>query len=218
MNFCVMSDLLNEYFRASSQISVEKCWFEDCHQIVPIFSYFCFHHPVIALGRWIDRPRKPTVVDYANAAWFLETWRLLLNLFEATKKDTQKLSRNSGAVAKTLERSGERFYRFCVSPSCLSTQEASWISKAFLREVPFSRLTGEDLHLSYMVRKVLGHRAFQLVSPCSCHPSWRHWRLRFVTVFLVYQTVKRLHVSLTKTTFAGVHGGIHDHSYFLHKA
>ncbi|CAK9033533.1 unnamed protein product [Durusdinium trenchii] len=57
------------------------------------------------LARWINRPKKPTVVDYANAAWFLE---------------------------------------------------ASWISRAFLREPPPSKLTGEDLHLSYMVRKVLG--------------------------------------------------------------
>lgn len=42
-------------------------------------------------AHWIDRPRKPVIVDYANAAWFLET---------------------------------------------------SWISSAFLREPPPSRLTG----------------------------------------------------------------------------
>eukprot|EP00927_Polykrikos_kofoidii_P049344 TRINITY_DN43410_c0_g1_i1.p1 TRINITY_DN43410_c0_g1~~TRINITY_DN43410_c0_g1_i1.p1 ORF type:complete len:558 (+),score=70.89 TRINITY_DN43410_c0_g1_i1:117-1676(+) len=56
-------------------------------------------------ARWVDRPRKPTVVDYANAGWFLET---------------------------------------------------NWIGAAFLREPPPSRLTGEDMHLSHMVRKVLG--------------------------------------------------------------
>ncbi|CAJ1375675.1 unnamed protein product [Effrenium voratum] len=56
-------------------------------------------------ARWIDRPKKPTVVDYANAAWFLEV---------------------------------------------------DWITGAFLREKAFSFLTGEDMHLSYMVKKILG--------------------------------------------------------------
>jgi len=56
-------------------------------------------------AKWIVRPRKPALVDYANAAWFLQT---------------------------------------------------SWIAGAFLREPPSSRLTGEDIHLSYIVRRVLG--------------------------------------------------------------
>eukprot|EP00933_Yihiella_yeosuensis_P014294 TRINITY_DN12863_c3_g1_i1.p1 TRINITY_DN12863_c3_g1~~TRINITY_DN12863_c3_g1_i1.p1 ORF type:complete len:428 (+),score=64.51 TRINITY_DN12863_c3_g1_i1:145-1284(+) len=56
-------------------------------------------------ARWVDRPRKPVIVDYANAGWFLET---------------------------------------------------QWITRAFLREPPLSWLTGEDMHLSYMIQKVLG--------------------------------------------------------------
>jgi len=56
-------------------------------------------------ARWVDRPRRPTLVDYANAGWFIET---------------------------------------------------AWIGRAFLRESPQSRLTGEDMHLSYMVKKTLG--------------------------------------------------------------
>jgi len=56
-------------------------------------------------AQWIMRPRSPTIVDYANAAWFLET---------------------------------------------------AWIQVAFLREPPRSKLTAEDMHLSYMVKKILG--------------------------------------------------------------
>ncbi|CAE7262294.1 unnamed protein product [Symbiodinium natans] len=74
-------------------------------------------------ARWVDRPKKPVAVDYANAAWFLET---------------------------------------------------RWIASAFLREPPLSRLTGEDMHLSYMLRKVLGLQTWVVGWRRDKHPLSRY--------------------------------------------
>lgn len=75
------------------------------------------------IARWVDRPKKPVAVDYANAAWFLET---------------------------------------------------RWIASAFLREPPLSRLTGEDMHLSYMLRKVLGLQTWVVGWKRDKHPLSRY--------------------------------------------
>ena len=49
----------------------------------------------------------------------------------------------------------------------LRCKETRWIASAFLREPPLSRLTGEDMHLSYMVRKVLGPSLHATLTPAS---------------------------------------------------
>lgn len=80
-------------------------------------------HPDAERAKWVVRPRKPAVVDYANAAWFLET-----------------------AV----------------------------IAGAFLREPPPSRLTGEDIHLSHMARRVLGLETRVVGWRRDSHPDSRY--------------------------------------------
>ena len=153
--------------------------------------------------RWVDRPKKPVAVDYANAAWFLDPklhvlppahaarrvrsrcprrnctqeWRSChkdkpcflgeMDVFNAAL--TSRLSHLAEAARSSRREIGVHDRKQApdasqcpLAPSPLNlaslTEETRWISSAFLREPPISRLTGEDMHLSYMLRKVLGPR------------------------------------------------------------